>query len=149
MKVTRRFRRPPPDQQQKVGEPYNPQLVGQDLVALQNYYADRGFVDIQIVPAREVTPDKTGMTLRYQITEGPLVTLDEVIVQGNSYTDRDVILRKSRLQKGEPFSFLSLLQAQRNLYRLGIFSRVEMIQRTGHRPASGIHVQVDEDAASP
>ena len=135
-----------PDQQQKVGEPFNPQLVGQDLVALQNYYADRGFVDIQIVPAREVTPDKTGMTLRYQITEGPLVTLDEVIVQGNSYTDRDVILLKSRLQKGEPFSYLSLLQAQRNLYRLGIFSRVEMIpQRTGTSTAErDVTIQVDE-----
>jgi outer membrane protein assembly factor BamA len=49
-----------------------------------------------------------------------------VIVRGNTYTNDDVILRKSNLDPGDPFSYTSVLEAQRELYRLGIFGRVEV-----------------------
>jgi outer membrane protein assembly complex protein YaeT len=60
------------------------------------------------------------------IAEGPRVSVDEVIVRGNTYTKDDVILRKSNLDPGDPFSYTSVLEAQRELYRLGIFQRVEI-----------------------
>jgi outer membrane protein assembly factor BamA len=47
-------------------------------------------------------------------------------VRGNTYTDRDVVLRKSGVHAGDPFSYTSMLEAQRDLYRLGIFQRVEV-----------------------
>ncbi|HVG23331.1 MAG TPA: translocation/assembly module TamB domain-containing protein, partial [Thermoanaerobaculia bacterium] len=115
-----------PKPQLKTGMPLNPQLVHDDVVALQTYYANEGHTEVQVTPRVDTSEDKTSATLTYAIAEGPHVNVDEVIVRGNTYTDRDVILRRSNLDAGDPFSYTRLLEAQRELYRLGIFQRVEI-----------------------
>ncbi|HVE72632.1 MAG TPA: outer membrane protein assembly factor BamA [Thermoanaerobaculia bacterium] len=108
------------------GEPLNPQLVHDDVVALQTYYANAGHTEVQVAPRVETSADKLSATVTYAIAEGPHVDVDEVIVRGNTYTDRDVILRRSDIDPGDPFSYTRMLEAQRELYRLGIFQRVEI-----------------------
>jgi outer membrane protein assembly complex protein YaeT len=108
------------------GEPLNPQLLHDDVVALQTFYANRGYVEVQVSPRVTQSEDLTSATIAYVIAEGPQVNVDEIVVRGNTYTDRDVVLRRSDLQPGQPFSYTALLEAQRELYRLGIFQRVEI-----------------------
>jgi outer membrane protein assembly complex protein YaeT len=115
-----------PEVKLEKGAPLNPQLLHDDVVALQTFYANRGHVEVQVAPRVEVSADKTSAKVVYVIAEGPQVKVDEVIVRGNTYTDRDVVLRKTELEPGDPFSYTSLLEAQRELYRLGIFQRVEV-----------------------
>jgi outer membrane protein insertion porin family len=110
----------------KPGDPLNPQIVRDDLVTLQTFYGERGNSEVQVTPRFENTTDKTGSAVTYVVAEGPRVVLDEVIVRGNTYTDQDVVLTKAGLKKGDPFSYRSILEAQRDLYRLGIFKRVEV-----------------------
>jgi outer membrane protein insertion porin family len=108
------------------GAPLNPQTVHEDVVALQTYYSNAGHTEVQVTPRIDTTADKTSASVTYAIAEGPHVDVDEVIVRGNTYTDRDVILRRSDLDPGDPFSYTRMLEAQRELYRLGIFQRVEI-----------------------
>ncbi|HEX6095308.1 MAG TPA: translocation/assembly module TamB domain-containing protein [Thermoanaerobaculia bacterium] len=108
------------------GQPLNPQLLHEDVVALQTYYANMGHTEVQVTPRVEIAEDKTQAAVTYVVAEGPHVDVDEVIVRGNTYTDRDVILRRSDLDPGDPFSYTRMLEAQRELYRLGIFQRVEI-----------------------
>lgn len=115
-----------PRPQLAAGKPLNPQLQHDDVVALQTFYANRGNVEVQVAPRVEISADKTTARVAYVISEGPQVKVDEVIVRGNTYTDRDVVLRRSNLDPGQPFSYTSILEAQRELYRLGIFQRVEI-----------------------
>ncbi|HEX9163324.1 MAG TPA: translocation/assembly module TamB domain-containing protein [Thermoanaerobaculia bacterium] len=115
-----------PHLQVKPGAPLNPQLVRTDVLTLQSFYADRGNAEVQITPRIDVSADKTAAHVSYVIAEGPRIKVDEVIVRGNTYTDSDVILRQSELDKGDPFSYTNILEAQRNLYRLGIFNRVDI-----------------------
>jgi outer membrane protein insertion porin family len=115
-----------PRPQLREGEPLNPQLLHDDVVALQTSYANRGHVEVQVVPRVQVSEDKRTAQVTYVIAEGPRVTVDEITVRGNTYTDRDVVLRKSDLTPGQPFSYTALLEAQRELYRLGIFQRVDV-----------------------
>ncbi len=115
-----------PRHQLEAGAPLNPQLLHEDVVALQTFYANRGHVEVQVAQRVTISPDKTQASVVYAIAEGPQVNVDEVIVRGNTYTDRDVVLRKSGIVPGQPFSYTSILQAQRELYRLGIFQRVEV-----------------------
>jgi len=110
----------------KKGKPLNPLALEADLIALRTHYADRGNIEIQVSPQTRLSADKTSATVTYRIAEGPRVTVDDVIVRGNTYTDTDVVLRKAGLRQGEPFSYRSLLEAQRDLYRLGIFQRVDI-----------------------
>jgi outer membrane protein assembly factor BamA/autotransporter translocation and assembly factor TamB len=115
-----------PDVQLRSGEPLNPQLLHDDVVVLQTFYANQGHVEVQVTPRVTVSSDKTQASVVYTIAEGPHVNVDEVTVRGNTYTDRDVVLRKSGIEPGEPFSYTKMLEAQRELYRLGIFQRVEV-----------------------
>lgn len=115
-----------PPLQLEAGDPLNPQLLNDDTVALQTFYADRGYVEVQVTPRVDISDDRTTATLAFVVAEGPQVNVDEITVRGNTYTDRDVVLRKADLDRGDAFSYTSLLEAQRELYRLGIFNRVEV-----------------------
>ncbi|HEY6843530.1 MAG TPA: POTRA domain-containing protein, partial [Thermoanaerobaculia bacterium] len=115
-----------PKLQLKAGDPLNPQAERADIVALQTYYGDRGNVEVQIKPREEVSADKTSATLTYVIAEGPAVKVNEVVVRGNTYTNSSVVTKSAQIDRGDPFSYTSILEAQRNLYRLGIFNRVDV-----------------------
>jgi outer membrane protein assembly complex protein YaeT len=135
-----------PARQLAPGQPLNPQLLHEDVVVLQTYYANRGHVEVEVAPRVVLSTDKTQATIVYSITEGPHVEVDEVVVRGNTYTDRDVVLRKSDIRPGQPFSYTALLEAQRELYRLGIFQRVE-VQSTQTGTTVGdrdVTIQVEE-----
>ena len=115
-----------PETQLRTGEPLNPQLAREDIVALQSFYAERGHVEVQVTPRVEISDDKTKATVTYVVAEGPRIAIGEVAVRGNTYTDRDVVLRRVEMDKGDPFTYTRILEAQRELYRLGIFQRVEV-----------------------
>ena len=115
-----------PTLQVREGEPLNPQSAHEDIVALQTFYGTRGNAEVQISPRVEISEDRTSAQVVYTVSEGPQVQVGEIIVRGNTYTDDDVILRKSQLDEGEPFSYTSMLEAQQSLYRLGIFNRVDV-----------------------
>ncbi|HEY0787887.1 MAG TPA: outer membrane protein assembly factor BamA, partial [Thermoanaerobaculia bacterium] len=108
------------------GEPLNPVVVLGDIIALQNFYGDRGHVEVQVAPRYEYNADRTGAIVTYAITEGPAAEVKEAVVRGNTYTDTEVIERQAKVEPGEPFSYTTLLAAQRELYRLGIFQRVDV-----------------------
>jgi outer membrane protein insertion porin family len=110
----------------KAGDPLNPQAERADVVALQTYYGDRGNVEVQIKPREEISADKTSATLTYSIAEGPEVKINQVVVRGNTYTNTSVVTKSAQIDRGDPFSYTSILEAQRNLYRLGIFNRVDV-----------------------
>lgn len=115
-----------PRLQLDAGEPLNPQTLREDLVALQTFYGDRGYAEVQVTPRPVISDDKRSAKVTYVIAEGPKTRIADVVVRGNTYTRGDVVLRKSMLDEGEPFSYAAILEAQRNLYRLGIFQRVDV-----------------------
>jgi len=110
----------------KVGDALNPTLERDDVIALQTYYSDRGNAEVQVHVREEVSADKKTANVVYTIAEGPKIALGNVIVRGNTYTQTNVVARTAALEKGQPFSYTSILEAQQRLYRLGIFQRVDI-----------------------
>ncbi|MGA7613846.1 MAG: outer membrane protein assembly factor BamA [Thermoanaerobaculia bacterium] len=127
----------------KEGDPLNPQLVTADLIGLRSFYSERGYPEVQVTPHVEPNSAKTSATLTYQIAEGPKVEIGDVAVRGNTYTRTDVVLKKAGLKKGEPFSYRTLLEAQRELYRMAIFERVEVQPEHGGTTPSERNVTID------
>jgi outer membrane protein insertion porin family len=111
----------------KQDEPLNPQRLYQDVIALRTFYGERGHVEAQVTNEIAYNEDRTRAAVTFTIVEGPEVTVGEVTVAGNDYTRSSVVDKQANLEPGEPFSYRSLLAAQRELYRLGIFERVELI----------------------
>ncbi|MEA2337343.1 MAG: outer membrane protein insertion porin family, partial [Thermoanaerobaculia bacterium] len=110
----------------KVGDALNPTVERDDVIALQTFYSDRGNAEVQVHVREEVSADKKSANVVYTIAEGPKIALGNVIVRGNTYTGTNVVTRTAALEKGAPFSYTSILEAQQRLYRLGIFQRVDI-----------------------
>ncbi|HEX6178635.1 MAG TPA: translocation/assembly module TamB domain-containing protein, partial [Thermoanaerobaculia bacterium] len=115
-----------PDLALQPGDPLNPQLVREDIVRLQTFYAERGYAEVQVSSREQVSDDFTSANVSYLIAEGPRIEIGDVIVRGNTYTDSEVVLRTADLESGDPFSYTSILTAQQNLYRLGSFQRIDV-----------------------
>ena len=116
-----------PDLLVTTAEPLNPQSVANDVIALRSFYAERGFAEVRVEPVIDFNEARTEARVRYELTEGPQTFIGKISVRGNTYTRDEVILRKARLEEGVPFTWRTLLEAQQRLYRLGIFSVVEIL----------------------
>ena len=66
------------------------------------------------------------MRLTYHITEGPQVRVARVLLSGYEHTRPGVISREVGIRAGEPLSEGAVVETQRKLYNLGIFSRVSI-----------------------
>jgi|GEM_PF-292433 len=133
----------------KEGAPLNPQLLTTDILNLQTFYANRGNVEAQIAPHTEFNAGHTEVVLSYRIAEGPKVEVSDVVARGNTYTHSKVILKKAHLKKGQPFTYQALLEAQQELYRLGIFQQVQVNpEKTGTSTSErDVAIQVEEGKA--
>jgi outer membrane protein assembly complex protein YaeT len=101
-------------------------LLESTLDAIRAEYAARGYVQAQVSARQDWNPDHTLVDVVIQILEGPQQVADRIVVRGNERTISEVIRRSLGLKAGDPISDVKLLEVERNLYRLGIFSRVDV-----------------------
>jgi outer membrane protein assembly complex protein YaeT len=107
------------------GGPYHALLLQDSINAVRSLYDDQGYDAAQISAAVSWNDDHTLADVRLDVLEGPQSRLDRVIVRGNVKTDEDVVRKFVDLKPGEPLSRQRLLEVQHELYRLGVFSRVD------------------------
>ncbi|MBW8877837.1 MAG: outer membrane protein assembly factor BamA [Acidobacteria bacterium] len=108
------------------GGPFHTALLDGTLDAIRGEYAARGYPQAQVSARQDWNPDHTLVDVTLEVIEGLQRLADRIIVRGNRQTQADVIRRTLDLKHGDPISDTKLLLAERNLYRLGIFSRVEV-----------------------
>lgn len=108
------------------GGPFHPRRVEDTAAEIRALYEELGFLSAQV--SSEVTWDATGSlaTVVIRALEGPRVTVDRIIFRGQARTKTEVIRKSLALKPGDPVSRRQLLAVQRDLYRLGIFSRVDV-----------------------
>jgi outer membrane protein insertion porin family len=84
--------------------------------------------------------------LVYHITEGPQVLVARVLLSGYEHTRPGVISREVGIRAGEPLSESTVVETQRKLYNLGVFSRVSIAPQNpeGEDERKTVVVMVDE-----
>lgn len=114
------------------GGPFHPLLLERSLNNLRAAYQDRGFSSAQVSAREDWNPDHTRVDVAIDVLEGPRTVLDRVIVRGNRRTKSEVVRRTLGVDEGDPISESRALEIERDLYRLGIFSSVDVeVTRTG------------------
>lgn len=106
--------------------PYHPAIVDESLEVIRSRYDLDGYNAAQVSATHEWNADETRATVTVRVLEGPRTLVDRVIVRGNEDTRTEVIRGALDLQPDAPVSTTALLEAERDLYRLGIFRRVEV-----------------------
>ncbi len=66
------------------------------------------------------------VALTYKIEEGPQVKVSGLFIGGYEKTRRGVIAREMKVKQGEPLREGDVIETQRRLYNLGIFTRVTL-----------------------
>jgi outer membrane protein insertion porin family len=148
------------------GEPYSDFNVVSDRDNILALYYNEGFPDAQFkatlvsVPAApnanaavdvNAKPEPNAVAhprvaLTYQIDEGPQVKVSELYIGGYEKTRRGVIAREVKIKQGEPLREGDVIETQRRLYNLGIFTRVTLAPQnpTGTDPDKAVDVIVEE-----
>ena len=134
------------------GQPYSDFNVSSDRDNILALYYDQGFsearfsADVEKVPAARPECRRPRVRLTYHITEGRQVRVASVLLGGYEHTRRGVISREVGIHAGEPLSEGAVVETQRKLYNLGIFSRVSIAPQNpeGENTQKTVVVMVDE-----
>ncbi|MDQ2870168.1 MAG: BamA/TamA family outer membrane protein [Acidobacteriota bacterium] len=133
----------------RAGEPYNPNLVRQDVTNLQGEYRDRGWGEAAVHAETSLAADGTAANVVYRVDEGSRSFFGKTILRGNSRTDTDRVRRLVTWEEGKPFSETELLNTQRNLSRAGVFRRVEMKPEPADPQTSARNVEISLQEGKP
>ncbi len=132
------------------GQPYSDLNVAGDRDNVLTLYYDQGFPNAQFHASVDNIPAQPGegprVNLTYQIEEGEQIRVAQVLVGGYQHTHPSVIVREVQLHPGGPFSESAVVETQRRLYNLGIFSRVAIAPQDpeGSGTSKTIDLLVDE-----
>jgi len=130
----------------RAGGPFHPFLLEQILNSVRQAYKDKGYAEAQVSAGVAWNEDRTLADVTLRALEGEQMILDRVIVRGNQRTEGEVIQRTLGVTPGDPISEARRLEIERDLYRLGIFSSVQVeLSRAGPESAArDLIVRVEE-----
>jgi outer membrane protein insertion porin family len=133
------------------GQPYSEFNVSTDRDNILATYYDQGFSEARFTADLEKGPAAAPnagpmVQLRYHITEGRQVLVARVLLSGYEHTRPGIISRQVGIKAGEPLSEGAVVETQRKLYNLGIFSRVSVAPQNpdGEEEDKTMVVMVDE-----
>ncbi len=108
------------------GQPYSTANIALDRDAILGYYFNNGYpeaiFDTQIKPGA----DPLHVNLKYIVDEGRRLFARSVLVNGLHTTRPGLVSRRLNIQPGDPLSQSAIVETQRRLYDLGIFSTVDL-----------------------
>jgi len=82
----------------------------------------------------------------YHIEEGEQIRISDILISGYDHTRRGVIAREVRVKAGGPLREGEVIETQRRLYDLGVFTRVAVAPQNaaGADPVKSLDVVLDE-----
>jgi outer membrane protein assembly complex protein YaeT len=128
--------------------PWHPQQVETSRRRLESILADTGYPEGRVEAAVDTSVPGTARVVLHA-DPGAFVRIGNVVIAGLTKTREGVVertIRRAGVITGEPYARDRLLEAQRRLYELGLFRRVEVLPMPGQerRPERGLVVACEE-----
>lgn len=112
--------------QSAAGQPYSSFNVATDRDNILNYYFNNGYPEARFDYSATPGAKPNTMMLRYTVQEGRRNFVRQVLIRGLKNTDPKLVASRLTLNPGDPLSQARMVEAQRRLYDLGIFAKVDM-----------------------
>ena len=127
------------------GKPFHPRHLEDTIKDLRSRYQQLGYEGVQISPHLNWI-SSTLVEIELRVLEGPQTAVDRILIRGNHKTRDSLIRRVVDLSPGDPVSRTHLLEIERRLSQLGIFSRVDVELAAGGlgNEARDVVVRVEE-----
>jgi outer membrane protein insertion porin family len=108
----------------RIGNPYNEFDIAESQRKILELYNNRGFLECKVLVGKEIADASS--VVRLVVNEGAMTLFGKNIIIGNERTKPEVIEREFLHKMNEPFDYSKLLKEKQHLYRLGLFSDVEV-----------------------
>ncbi len=112
------------DQLHEDGKYFNRSVLQADVQRLSEYYSDFGYAFASASPSLEKNGDIVNVT--YFLDKGNKVYIRQVLIQGNTKTRNNVILREMRLNDGQLYSGSLLRRSKERLLKLDYFKTADI-----------------------
>jgi outer membrane protein insertion porin family len=114
----------------KANEPLQLDQLESSIQKLFAHYQNSGFIEMRLENRDDqfIQYDDKGAQANviFKITEGPLVRVQNILLEGNTFTKESVIMRKLEIKKGQILSLYEMDEAKKRLERMGLFARAEL-----------------------
>jgi outer membrane protein assembly complex protein YaeT len=108
------------------GQPFSENNVAADRDLILGRYFSAGFPDATLEWKPEPGPEPHTVRLAYSIQEGRRQFVHQIIVDGFENTQEAVIRRQLVVYPSDPLAQGAMIESQRRLYDLGIFSKINV-----------------------
>ncbi len=110
----------------KIDEIYREKDFRETVGRIQELYGEKGYIRMRIIPQYRYNEDKKEVYCNFNIVEGGVVYVDDLLLEGNIVTRDYVIEREFLLNRGDPLNVKKVRKTQERIYNLGFFSDVKV-----------------------
>jgi outer membrane protein insertion porin family len=128
----------------KANAPFNVSHLRADLEKIKRKIADKGYAYVKVLPDIKKKDDEAKVTVVYRIKTGEKVTINDVIISGNSRTIDRVIRREIFLAPGDEYSLTEIQESKNALQRTGYFEGVDIQEKRVSDSTMNLIVEVKE-----
>ncbi len=129
------------------GEPFSLTTLAGDRLQLFDYYYRHGFSQVELEFEQHPDPlDPNRIDIDVRVHEGNPFYVNHVLVSGLHYTKQQVVDKLMEIKPGDPLNRNAILDTQRRLYNLALFSEVDtgIVNPRGTQPRKDVLVNVTE-----
>ncbi|MEE8320128.1 MAG: outer membrane protein assembly factor BamA, partial [bacterium] len=109
-----------------VGDPFVPENLVRGREALLDRFSRDAYLYGSVAVNEPLVSSSRRVDIVVDLSEGPLVRLGSVVIIGNSEVNTKIIRLAIDLDRGETLTLAKILEAQERIYKLGVFSSVEI-----------------------
>jgi len=131
-----------------VGQPFSETTITADQNLILTELYQLGFPKAEFRWRATPSAKPNQMDLVYSVTEGRRELIRDVITTGIHTTRPEVLDRILQFKPGDPLSLVALADAQRKLYQLGLFSKIDMAIQNPDGETEHKHVLYDIQESS-
>ncbi|OIQ51688.1 Outer membrane protein assembly factor BamA precursor [Pseudodesulfovibrio hydrargyri] len=122
-------------------------ILQKDISALTGYYNNYGYAYADVGVKLDDNPETKIVNVVYNISKHQRVHIRRVLIEGNTVTRDNVILREMRLADGDQFSGEKLKRSSQRLTNLDFFEKVDIAPvPTGNPEEMDLVVKVKDKA---
>jgi outer membrane protein assembly complex protein YaeT len=129
------------------GQPYAEANVQADRESLLQYFADRGRPNASVTWETSPASAAEKVDLKFRIAPGVQERIERVAILGLKHTREGTARRELSFRHGAPLRQSDILESQRRLYDLGVFSQVQIATEDTQSPQPGRTVLVSLEEA--
>jgi len=108
------------------GDILSPERLNEAHLKIREAYVQKGFNDVQVQSQVQIHRERGLIDLIFDIEENQQGKIVEILISGNSITQKKVIQRELLFKEGDAVQFQVINETRKRLYDLGIFERVNI-----------------------